>query len=265
MPDNSTIEPDGGSPQAIRTSEALRPILGLDKAELATIAENMGEKAYRGAQIFQWIYYRGVQSFDDMSDLPKDFRAQLSDIYTIDRPRVVQEQVSEDGTRKWLFGYPDGQKAETVFIPEEERGTVCVSSQVGCTLTCRFCHTGTQRLVRNLTAGEIIGQVMVARDVLGEWPTPTDEARSLTNIVLMGMGEPLYNFDEVAKAMKIVMAGDSLAIGRRKITLSTSGVAPEIKRCGEELRVNLAISLHAANDQALQVKFRRDPQEQRHV
>ena len=228
-------------------------LLGLNKDDLTKIAEDMGEQAYRGSQIFQWIYNRGVRSFDDMTDLSKAFRARLADSFPVDRPAIDREQVSSDGTRKWLLTFADGQKAETVFIPEEDRGTLCVSSQVGCTLTCRFCHTGTQRLVRNLTAGEIVGQVMIARDALGEWPTLTDEARSLTNIVLMGMGEPLYNFDEVAKAMRIVMAGDGLALGKRRITLSTSGIVPDIKRCGEDLRVNLAISLHAADDETRNV------------
>lgn len=249
MPDTNRSDRTGPPNAVAYGAKEREPILGLDKVELGSIAEKMGEKPYRGTQVFQWIYNRGALSFDDMTDLSKEFRARLSDNFTIDRPVVAQEQVSEDGTRKWLHSYRDGQKTETVFIPEEDRGTLCVSSQVGCTLTCRFCYTGTQRLVRNLTAGEIVGQVMVARDALGEWPTSTDQTRSLTNIVVMGMGEPLYNFDDVAKAMHIVMAGDGLAIGKRRITLSTSGVAPAIKRCGEELRVNLAISLHAANDE----------------
>ena len=247
--------PDVSDPQQLTGPQGPEPpapepasLLGLDKSELAKIAMDMGERDYRGTQIFQWIYNRGVRTFEEMTDLSKAFRAQLADSFVVDRPAITQEQVSSDGTRKWLLAFADGQKAETVFIPEEDRGTLCVSSQVGCTLTCRFCHTGTQRLVRNLTAGEIVGQVMIARDTLGEWPTPTDEARSLTNIVLMGMGEPLYNFDEVAKAMHIVMAGDGLALGKRRITLSTSGIVPDIKRCGEELRTNLAISLHAADD-----------------
>lgn len=230
-------------------ADGRRSLIGLDKSELAALSVEMGEKPYRGTQLFQWIYNRGARHFDDMTDVSKAFRAQLSDSFTIDRPDIAQEQLSEDGTIKWLHAFADGQKAEAVFIPEEDRGTLCVSSQVGCTLTCRFCHTGTQRLVRNLTPGDIVGQVMVARDALGEWPTPTDEAKSLTNIVLMGMGEPLYNFDAVKKAMQIVMASDGLALGRRRITLSTSGVVPGIKRCGEELRVNLAISLHAADDE----------------
>ncbi len=247
--------PDISDPQHLTDPQSPEPLvpgsaslLGLNRDQLATIAVDMGEQAFRGTQIFQWIYNRGVRSFEEMTDLSKAFRAQLADSYMVDRPAIAQEQVSSDGTRKWLLAFADGQTVETVFIPEEDRGTLCVSSQVGCTLTCRFCHTGTQRLVRNLTAGEIVGQVMVARDALGEWPTPTDEARSLTNIVLMGMGEPLYNFDEVSKAMHIVMAGDGLALGKQRITLSTSGIVPDIKRCGEELRTNLAISLHAAND-----------------
>ena len=238
---STPVPPDG-------VEETRTAAIGLDKDDWARIAGEIGEKPYRGAQIFQWIYNRGVRSFDDMTDLSKALRARLADRFTLDRPTVATEQISTDGTRKWLNAFDDGQKAETVFIPEDDRGTLCVSSQVGCTLTCRFCHTGTQRLVRNLTVGEIIGQVMIARDALGEWPTPTDETRTLTNIVLMGMGEPLYNFDAVKKAMLIAMAGDGLALGKRRITLSTSGVVPDIKRCGEELRVNLAISLHAAND-----------------
>ena len=249
MPDTSPTEAAIAAQTGPAQDAGRLPILGLDKAELAAMTEEMGEKPYRGTQLFQWIYNRGARSFDQMTDISKDVRTRLSDAFVIDRPAVAQEQVSEDGTRKWLHVFADGEKAEAVFIPEDDRGTLCVSSQVGCTLTCRFCHTGTQRLVHNMTAGEIVGQVMLARDALGEWPTPADETRSLTNIVLMGMGEPLYNFDEVKKAMQIVMAGDGLAIGKRRITLSTSGVAPAIKRCGEELRVNLAISLHAANDE----------------
>ena len=224
-------------------------LVGLDKAELTALAENLGEKPYRGTQLFHWIYNRGARSFEDMTDVSKAFRTVLLEKYTLDRPRIAQEQLSEDGTRKWLHAFVDGQKAEAVFIPEEDRGTLCISSQVGCTLTCRFCHTGTQRLVRNLTPAEIVGQVMIARDALNEWPTPTEEAKLLSNIVLMGMGEPLYNFDAVKSAMQTVMASDGLALGRRRITLSTSGVVPGIKRCGEELRVNLAISLHAADDE----------------
>ena len=182
-----------------------------------------------------------------MTTLSKAFRARLAEGYEVRRPQVVQEQKSRDGTIKWLLAFPDGRRWETVFIPEEDRGTLCVSSQVGCTLTCKFCHTGTQRLVRNLSPAEIAGQVMIAKDALGEWPAPA-EGRRLTNIVMMGMGEPLYNYENVAKALKIVMDGEGISISKRKITLSTSGVVPEMERCGEELGVNLAISLHAVTD-----------------
>jgi 23S rRNA (adenine2503-C2)-methyltransferase len=183
-----------------------------------------------------------------MTTLAKSFRAQLAETYVVGRPEISRGMNSQDGTRKWLLRFADAQEAECVHIPEEDRGTLCVSSQVGCTLTCKFCHTGTQKLVRNLDAGEIVGQVMLARDQLGEWPSPKDE-RQLTNIVMMGMGEPLYNYENVAKAIKIVMDHEGLSISKRKITLSTAGVVPMIHRCGEELGVNLAISLHAVNDE----------------
>ncbi len=179
---------------------------------------------------------------------PTTFRERLAAAYVVRRPAVSRALESVDGTRKWLLRFPDGQEVETVHIPEEDRGTLCVSSQVGCTLTCKFCHTGTQRLVRNLEPGEIVGQVMVARDALGEWPSPAED-RQLTNIVLMGMGEPLYNYDAVATALRIVMDQEGLSLSKRKITLSTSGVVPAIKRCGAELGVNLAISLHAVTDE----------------
>jgi 23S rRNA (adenine2503-C2)-methyltransferase len=183
-----------------------------------------------------------------MTTLAKDFRAQLAEHYVVARPAESRAQLSNDGTRKWLLKFADGQEAECVHIPEEDRGTLCVSSQVGCTLTCKFCHTGTQRLVRNLDSAEIVGQVMLARDTLGEWPSPPDE-RQISNIVLMGMGEPLYNYDNVAKAVKIIMDGEGLSISKRRITLSTAGVVPMIERAGAELGVNLAISLHAVTDE----------------
>ena len=223
-------------------------LVGLSREALAGAVAGISEKPYRAKQLWHWIYHRGATNFSAMTDLSKALRTKLEDRFIIARPLAAREQTSTDGTRKWLLHFGDGQKAETVFIPEEDRGAVCISSQVGCTLTCRFCHTGTQRLVRNLTPAEIVGQFMVARDSYGEWPTPTDERRMLSNIVLMGMGEPLYNFESVAEAMKIVMADDGIAIGKRRITLSTSGVVPEIHRCGEELGVNLAISLHAPDD-----------------
>ena len=209
---------------------------------------------FRAKQVWNWIYQRGMRDFQSMANLPKEMRVFLDDYYSIERPTVVTEQQSSDGTIKWLLEMSDGQQIETVYIPEEKRGTLCVSSQVGCTLTCRFCHTGTQPLVRNLGAHEILQQVMHARDVLGEWPKGGEKSghqdgRDLTNIVMMGMGEPLYNYDNVAKALKICMDEDGLSISKRRITLSTSGVVPQIRQCGEELGVNLAISLHAPNNE----------------
>jgi 23S rRNA (adenine2503-C2)-methyltransferase len=225
-----------------------RDLVGLGRVELAGEMTEFGAEPFRAQQLWHWIYHRGVTDFAAMTNLAKPFRERLAERYVLGRPQVVVAQASHDGTRKWLLRFADGQEVETVHIPEEDRGTLCVSSQVGCTLTCRFCHTGTQRLVRNLGAAEIVGQVMLARDALGEWPSPKDD-RQLTNIVLMGMGEPLYNFDNVAAAMKIVMDPEGLAISRRKITLSTAGVAPMIGRCGAEIGVNLAISLHAVSDE----------------
>jgi 23S rRNA (adenine2503-C2)-methyltransferase len=183
-----------------------------------------------------------------MTSLSKTFREELAVHYALQRPAVSRALTSIDGTRKWLLRFPDGQEVETVHIPEEERGTLCVSSQVGCTLSCTFCHTGTQRLVRNLGATEIVAQVMIARDYLGEWPPAVQPDRQVTNIVLMGMGEPLFNYDNVAKALKIIMDPEGLSISRRKITLSTAGVVPMIRRCGAEIGVNLAVSLHAVRD-----------------
>ncbi|SFJ81920.1 23S rRNA (adenine2503-C2)-methyltransferase [Sphingomonas sp. NFR04] len=198
----------------------------------------------RAKQLWHWIYNRGATDFSAMTDIAKAQHPWLAERFVIGRPEVVEAQVSNDGTRKWLLRSPDGQDYEMVFIPDADRGTLCVSSQVGCTLNCRFCHTGTMRLVRNLTAGEIVGQVMLARDSLGEWPSQP-EGRLLTNIVMMGMGEPLYNFDEVKAGLQIVMDGDGLALSKRRITLSTSGVVPIMARAGEEIGVNLAVSLHA--------------------
>jgi len=236
------------APAATRDTDARTALVGLSREQMKDAVAALGEKPFRAKQLWHWIYHRGAREFAAMSDLSKGFRARLEDHHIVGRAAVAREQTSVDGTRKWLMQYSDGQKAETVFIPEEDRGAVCVSSQVGCTLTCRFCHTGTQRLVRNLTPFEIVGQFMTARDSYGEWPTPTDERRMLSNIVLMGMGEPLYNFDNVATAMRIIMADDGIALGKRRITLSTSGVVPEIHRAGAELGVNLAISLHAPDD-----------------
>ena len=206
----------------------------------------------RVGQVWSWVYHWGVRDFAQMTNLAKDYRAMLAERFQIALPEIVTRQVSEDGTRKYLLRIAGGHEVETVYIPEEGRGTLCVSSQVGCTLTCTFCHTGTQKLVRNLTAGEIVGQLLVARDDLGEWPeqgAPKDETRLVSNLVLMGMGEPLYNFDNVRDAMKVVMDHEGLTLSRRRITLSTSGVVPEIARTAEEIGYQLAISFHATTDE----------------
>jgi 23S rRNA (adenine2503-C2)-methyltransferase len=232
-------------PQA---ADARRTLIGLSREELTALMQDIGEPAFRARQLWHWIYHRGETEFDRMTSLAKPFRAALAERFEVGRPGVSVDRESIDGTRKWLLKFQDGQEAESVHIPEEDRGTLCVSSQVGCTLTCKFCHTGTQRLVRNLSAAEIVGQVMNARDKLGEWPSPQD-GRLLSNIVMMGMGEPLYNYDNVAKALKIVMDHEGISISKRKITLSTAGVVPMIPKAGAELGVNLAISLHAVTDE----------------
>ena len=225
-----------------------RNLVGLSVEELTEALTSLGLEIFRVKQVWSWIYFHGATDFAAMTTLAKPVRDQLAEHFTVARPTVTQDQKSEDGTRKWLVRMSDGQEVECVHIPETDRGALCVSSQVGCTLTCRFCHTGTQRLVRNLEAGEIVMQVMLARDALNEWPSTKDD-RKLSNIVMMGMGEPLFNLDNVAKALRIVMHGEGIAIGKRRITLSTAGVAPMIKRCGEELDVNLAVSLHAVTDE----------------
>src|SRR5579859_3363011 len=242
----------GGAPISCAMTETLKNLVGLDRTELAAEMAAFGAEPFRARQLWHWIYHRGATSFDQMTSLSKAFRASLAERYTVARPEVSKALASTDGTQKWLLRFADGKEVESVHIPEEDRGTLCVSSQVGCTLTCKFCHTGTQRLVRNLEAPEIVGQVMIARDALGEWPSPAED-RQITNIVMMGMGEPLYNFDNVAKALKIVMDHEGLSISRRKITLSTAGVVPMIRRCGAELGVNLAISLHAVSDEVRDV------------
>jgi 23S rRNA (adenine2503-C2)-methyltransferase len=203
-------------------------------------------------QLWNWIYVHGARDFASLTNLAKDFRALLADRFSLARLEVVTEQLSSDGTRKWLLRGEGGVEFETVFIPEPGRGTLCVSSQVGCTLNCRFCHTGTQRLVRNLSAGEIVGQLMVARDTLTDWPS-TAENRRITNVVLMGMGEPLYNFENVKSAIAIMTDGDGLALSKRRVTLSTAGVVPLIKRAGEEIGSSLAVSLHAVRDEVRDV------------
>ncbi|MGN6357164.1 MAG: 23S rRNA (adenine(2503)-C(2))-methyltransferase RlmN [Novosphingobium sp.] len=236
-------------------------LIGLPRPRIAELFVEAGLDAkaakLRAKQVFHWLYHRGVTDFEAMTDIAKTMRPWLAERFVIGRPDIVEAQVSSDGTRKWLLRTADGHDFEMVFIPDADRGTLCVSSQVGCTLNCRFCHTGTMRLVRNLTAGEVVGQVMLARDSLGEWPKGsmagldqdegdyTADGRLLTNIVMMGMGEPLYNFDNVRDALKLIMDGDGLALSKRRITLSTSGVVPMMERCGEEIGVNLAVSLHA--------------------
>jgi 23S rRNA (adenine2503-C2)-methyltransferase len=235
-------------PNNIAITPVHRNLVGLGRAELAEEMAIFGAEPFRARQLWHWIYHRGATDFAVMTNLAKNFRERLAEHYELRRPQIAARLTSQDGTRKWLLRFDDGQDVETVHIPEADRGTLCVSSQVGCTLNCTFCHTGTQRLVRNLGAAEIVGQVMLARDALGEWPSPQKD-RQLTNVVLMGMGEPLYNFDNVAAALKIVMDPEGLAISRRKITLSTAGVVPMIARCGAEIGVNLAISLHAVTDE----------------
>lgn len=234
------------------TFDQNKSLIGLSYAEVTEKLKEIGvpEKQcrMRTQQIWNWIYFRGAKSFDEMDNISKDLRAKLNEHFDVGRPEIIEALISTDGTRKWLMKFPDGQEVETVFIPESDRGTLCVSSQVGCTLTCTFCHTGTQRLVRNLTSTEIVMQLLVARDHLNEWPSPS-QGRLVSTIVLMGMGEPLYNFDNVKKAMDIVMDDNGINLSRRRITLSTSGVVPEIYRCGEEMGVNLAVSLHAVNDE----------------
>ncbi|WP_333794547.1 23S rRNA (adenine(2503)-C(2))-methyltransferase RlmN [Hyphomicrobium sp.] len=267
-------QPQNGGESA-ETSSVRPTLAGMNRARLgdALAAAGVSEKQLRmrTTQLWRWLYVTGATSFDQMTDVSKDLRRELGARYTLDRPEIVSEQVSVDGTRKWLLRLPRrGHEArapevETVYIPEADRGTLCISSQVGCTLTCSFCHTGTQRLVRNLEASEIVGQILLARDRIGDWPLPKagqerdaerpndggllpDTERKITNVVLMGMGEPLYNFDNVRDAMDVASDGEGLSLSKRRITLSTSGVVPEIRRWGEEAGTMLAISLHAVRD-----------------
>ncbi|MGH1405913.1 MAG: 23S rRNA (adenine(2503)-C(2))-methyltransferase RlmN [Rhodomicrobiaceae bacterium] len=244
----------------------LTPLLGLSKEDvqsaLATIGVKEKQLRMRANQLWHWLYFRGTTDFNDMTTMSLSLREELKEHFTIERPDIVSEQISVDGTRKWLMALKPlnprekAPEVECVYIPESDRGTLCISSQIGCTLNCSFCHTGTQRLVRNLTAGEIIAQIMLAKDRIGDWPEAEaddktglpDADRKITNIVLMGMGEPLYNFENVKTAMKLAMDDDGLSFSRRKITLSTSGLVPEIKKCGDEINVMLAISLHAVRD-----------------
>ncbi|MEP7129905.1 MAG: 23S rRNA (adenine(2503)-C(2))-methyltransferase RlmN [Sphingomicrobium sp.] len=257
MPIAGATDPVTVPRAATARADGRAEFVGLSKEQIRAELEQAGLDArqakLRAKQIWHWIYNRGVSDFAAMSDIAKPQRGWFTARFVISRPEVIEAQASSDGTRKWLLRTHDGHDFEMVFIPDADRGTLCVSSQVGCTLNCRFCHTGTMQLVRNLEPGEIVGQVMLARDALGEWPQAGEqqednyqpEGRMLTNIVMMGMGEPLYNFDNVRDALKIVMDGDGLGLSRRRITLSTSGVVPMMARAGEEIGVNLAVSLHA--------------------
>jgi 23S rRNA (adenine2503-C2)-methyltransferase len=239
------------APPPAQLADGRRDLVGLSREELIGELAEIGEAPFRAKQLWHWIYYQGATDFAAMSSIARPTREKLAERFVVGRPEAAVVQTSSDDTRKFLFRFRDGQEAETVYIPDrqEDRGAVCISSQVGCTLSCRFCHTGTQALARNLGAAEIVGQFMAARDSYGEWPSPKGETpRLLSTIVLMGMGEPLYNYENVAKAMRIVMDGEGIGLSRRRITLSTSGVVPMMDRAGAELGVNLAVSLHAVRD-----------------
>lgn len=231
----------------IEMSEKIE-LTNLSKEELTKEILEMGEKPFRAKQLWQWIYYRGVIDFNDMSNLSLSLRQKLAEKYTITRPKVVAEQISIDKTHKWLLELKDGERIEMVYIPEKDRGAVCISTQVGCAMDCRFCHTGSQKFTRNLTVSEIVGQFMVARDAYNEWPSPTDETRYLSNIVVMGMGEPLNNLDNVVKALNIITDSEGISISRRRVTMSTSGIAPRIVEALKRTGVRLAVSLHAPNN-----------------
>jgi 23S rRNA (adenine2503-C2)-methyltransferase len=238
------------APPPMVDAEGRRELVGLTREELAEEMAAIGEKPFRAKQLWHWIYHQGVRDFSAMNSIAKPLQAKLAERFVIGRPGITTEQTSTDGTRKWLFQWRDGQQVETVYIPESDRGSVCISTQVGCTLSCTFCHTGTQKLVRNLGVAEIVGQFLAARDSYGEWPTPKgEEGRRLSNIVVMGMGEPLYNYENIARALTILMDHEGVALSRRRITLSTSGVVPMMDKCGAELGVNLAVSLHAVRDE----------------
>ena len=227
----------------------MKTLLGLSKDELKQEMEAIGEKPFRAKQLWHWMYHQGETDFHKMTTLAKPLQDKLAGLYTLQRPQVITERTSTDTTRKWLVRFEDGKEVETVYIPEEDRGAVCISTQIGCAQGCAFCHTGTQRLQRNLTAQEIVGQFMIARDSYHEWPSPTDETRMLSNIVVMGMGEPLYNYDNLIKAVKILSDGEGIAISKRRITISTAGMADNIPRLAKDVGTKLAVSLHAPNDE----------------
>ena len=224
-------------------------LVGLNLEELTAHLAEIGEPKFRAKQIYQWVYVHGATSFEQMTNLSKDLRARLAEKFSLTRPKIVTEQISKDKTHKWLLEFADGQRIETVYIPESDRGSVCISTQVGCAVGCTFCHTGSQKITRNLTAGEIVSQFMVARDVYKEWPSTSQENRLISNIVVMGMGEPLHNVDNVIAALKLLTDGDGIAISKRKVTLSTSGIVPNMLRIAKETGVKLAVSLHAPNNE----------------
>lgn len=227
----------------------MKDLIGLTHGELKAELTGMGEKPFREKQLWHWMYNRGETDFQKMTTLAKDLRAKLAENYVVGRPAVLKETTSADSTRKWLFGFQDKRSVETVYIPEEDRGAVCISTQIGCPNACVFCHTGSQKMERNLTAGEIVGQFLAARDSYGEWALAAEQPRMLSNIVVMGMGEPLYNYENVKNALTILSDGDGVAISQRRITLSTSGVAPMIPQLARDLSVKLAISLHAPTNE----------------
>ena len=224
-------------------------LVGLNLEEITAHLAEIGEPKFRAKQIYQWVYVHGATNFEQMTNLSKDLRARLSEKFSLTRPKIVTEQISKDKTHKWLLEFADGQRIETVYIPEADRGSVCISTQVGCAVGCTFCHTGSQKITRNLTAGEIVSQFMVARDVYKEWPSTSQENRLISNIVVMGMGEPLHNVDNVIAALKLLTDGDGIAISKRKVTLSTSGIVPNMLRIAKETGVKLAVSLHAPNNE----------------
>lgn len=224
-------------------------LVGLNLEELTAHLAEIGEPKFRAKQIYQWVYVHGATDFEQMTNLSKDLRARLAEKFSLTRPKIVTEQISKDKTHKWLLEFADGQRIETVYIPEADRGSVCISTQVGCAVGCTFCHTGSQKITRNLTAGEIVSQFMVARDVYKEWPSTSQENRMISNIVVMGMGEPLHNVDNVIAALKLLTDGDGIAISKRKVTLSTSGIVPNMLRIAKETGVKLAVSLHAPNNE----------------
>ena len=225
-----------------------KELTNLTKEELQQEIENLGEKPFRAKQIWQWIYFRGATDFNEMSNLSLSLRQKLDQHFSITRPKIVAEQISIDKTHKWLLEFQDKERVEMVYIPEKDRGAVCISTQVGCAMGCKFCHTGSQNFTRNLTVSEIVGQFLVARDTYKEWPSPTNEIRYLSNIVVMGMGEPLNNLDNVVKALNIITDGDGIAISKRRVTMSTSGIAPRIVEAMQKTGVRLAVSLHAPNN-----------------